>query len=221
MAKMSSIERGVFWIGSISGIIISLFTVWDRITVASPPDLSLVFACNEATNVYFRPPYDSRATWTDPLPLSLLIRNNGGKSAEDVSIQFTYFVNVRILSDSTSTYRKLTLRSNEAKEMHTIQILEVHPGASIPLNTQFLIFCDKYFKQVVSSDFNTVANVDELNAISIPIDVKISAKDYKTKDITLRLTIGSEKVLRRFSNEIFFLASNSANPNERSILLTK
>src|SRR5688500_8691606 len=107
-----SLEKIILWIGSICGIVVAGITIWDRLAAASPPDMEIVFANSKETNIYFSPPVKESKEWTDSIPLFLLLSNKGGKTAEDISIQLAYFINLRIIAKGNVEHQRLSMPSN-------------------------------------------------------------------------------------------------------------
>lgn len=137
----SGLARVVWWCGSIAGIIIAGFTIYDRVFAPSPAKLIVEFFESSSSSLSLDAPINTASDTTEAIPFTLKVDNRGGRAAANIKLYLTYpetiLVEAQYEKDSKSTWGS----PNEPMTQLALALENMNPGESflIPVTLRFLL----------------------------------------------------------------------------------
>lgn len=136
-------EKKLFWVGSILAIIISAFTVWDKLLVTEPARLIAEFTVTKEKEINIAPEADSiEADWTNPIPLPVRVKNSGGKTAKHTIMRIFHDRNFQIHSNTKNASVQFMYNSYGGRFVTTIPLGDMHPGQAIELGSNLFAIAE-------------------------------------------------------------------------------
>ncbi|MHC4212892.1 MAG: hypothetical protein ACYSWP_05890 [Planctomycetota bacterium] len=200
----------ILWIGSILGILITCFTIWDRVTKPDLPDLRASFALTGKPSLMIATEPRNSAEF---FPLDLVVENKGHLTAHNVRLKLVdsgiykprYNSRLLIKTDKTKFSQNSIHVGESTRQMTTIPLGEIHPGESI------------YVESVLQAELSTNhaphflsqgESLDDHNCPPLPlkhhqIKVRLLADDLIERVLPLYITVGLIKQLEQEGNDIF------------------
>jgi len=130
--------------GSLCGIAVSAFTIWNEINKPSPPRLKVFFVLSGSSSVSFAPTalsLDKLRSNTE-LPLGLLITNSGGTATDDSVLKLIHPSNLKLYSKTIQLDQQEIYMGPLVKIMTTIRLPSIHSGETIHLEK--VLYTDNY-----------------------------------------------------------------------------
>jgi hypothetical protein len=210
--EKSKAERAVFWIGSICGILISLFTIYDRLAKPSPPDLRITFFESASESMALFPPVDTSLERTKPIPVQIKIENVGGTVAKNVKLYLSH----DSMNSITAQYKKEEKRTwnspNEAMKQLGISMEDINPAESFLVPITLELYFPRDFQRAIRSQPDKVLDKKLLVPRGYPIYVDISSDTSPNRRTKLLVLLGSLEVLRQQSQDIYWVGYGPEGP---------
>jgi len=203
--EKSKTERAVFWIGSICGIVISLFTIYDRLAKPSPPDLRITFFESASESLALFPPVDTSLEKTKPIPVQMKIENVGGTVAKNVKLYLSH----DSINSITAQYKKEEKRTwnspNKAMKQLSISMDDLNPAESFLVPLTLELYFPRDFQGTIRSPPEMVSDKKLLVPRGYPIYVDVSSDTSPNRRTKLLILMGSLEVLKQQSQEIYWV----------------
>jgi hypothetical protein len=210
--EKSKTERAVFWIGSICGILISLFTIYDRLAKPSPPDLRITFFESASESLALFPPVDTSLEKTKPIPVQMKIENVGGTVAKNVKLYLSH----DSINSITAQYKKEEKRTwnspNEAMKQLSISMDDLNPSESFLVPLTLELHFPRDFQGAIRSPPETVSDKKLLVPRGYSIYVDVSSDTSPNRRTKLLILMGNLEVLKQQSQEIYWVGYGPEGP---------
>jgi hypothetical protein len=200
--KSSPVERLVFWVGSILGIAVAAFTMYDSLTKASPPDLHVALAIGGGNTFRVAPLIkDEGDSWTKFFPIGVVVANRGETTARDVILRWVSPTNFRIESSSATLpiERNVIVSGNSQKILSTLHLGQIHPNQEIRLDDAIFASAENTTRIVVNAESADKVPIRATFAITVTYEVeaRVSAQDISEKSVPFYITVGPKDQLEK------------------------
>jgi hypothetical protein len=211
-SEKSKTERAVFWIGSICGILISLFTIYDRVVKPTPPDLRITFFESASQSLALFPPTDTSIAKTKPIPVQIKIENLGGTVAKNVKLYLSY----DSMNSITAEYKKEEKRTwnspNEVMNQLSISMEDINPAESFLVPLTLELEFPRNLQIAIRSPPGTVSDKSLLEPRGYPIYVDVSSDTSPNRRTELLVLLGSVEALQQHSQDIYWVGYGPEGP---------
>jgi hypothetical protein len=135
------VERAVFWIGSLSGIVISLTTIYEKTIAPSPAKLAVTFFESTSTKLSLVAPSTKESDLTEEVPLQLQVKNLGGKASANTKLYLTHNPSLTMTAQYQKEAKPTWNAPNEPMRQLSLPLENINPGESylIPVKLRFRI----------------------------------------------------------------------------------
>lgn len=197
--KAKYFEKGLFLLGGILAIAVSLIAIYKFIIKDSPPDLDIRFALSDSHEISMAPTVQSRKSeWTDPFPVGLQITNNGEQEAKDVNVSLVTARNLILVASGVKITPQLIF-SKEGVDLasHQFSVPKINPGQTIHLDSTIYGTTENHIDMDVDVEFKdgVVAVIPISIALTHDIKALVSASNMQEKEVKLKLTLGKLELL--------------------------
>lgn len=203
--KKSKTEKVVFWVGSICGIVISLFTIYEKATAPSDPRLTITFFESASSTLRLFPSTDTAIEQTEDIPLQLKIANTGGRATKNLKLYLSHYVGVTL----TTKYKKEEKRTwnspNDAMKQLSLTLEDLNPGESFLIPISVKLDFPRDFQIAVRAPSNDVSDKSLIVPRGYPIYCDISSDTSPNTRTILEIILGSPDMLKRGSQDVFWI----------------
>jgi hypothetical protein len=203
--KKLSAERVILWIGAICGILVSSYTLFEKLTAPTEPRLVVTFFESSSDILNLSPSTDTSIEQTEEIPLQLKIENTGGRVAKNAKLYLSHYPDVVLTSHYKKEEKYTWNTPNEAMKQLSLMLEDINPGESFLIPISLRIDFPKDFQQAVSSPRERVKNKDLLVPREHHIYCDLSSDTSPNKRITLKIVLGNLEVLRERTQDVFWL----------------
>lgn len=200
--KPSSIERSVFWIGSLLSIAIAAFTLYSLLTKASPPDLDVALAIGGGTTMRIAPLVnDENSPRTEFFPIGVIVANHGEVTARDVILRWAHPENFVISSSNPdlAMERNTIISGPGQRFLSAIHLGDIHPNQERRLDDSIFAAAENTTRmhlQAMSSD-NIPIHAVVAMTVTYEIEARVSAQDVSEKTVHFYITVGPKNQLEK------------------------
>jgi len=201
----SRAERIVLWVGALCGIVVSLFTLYEKVTAPSPPELSVTFFESSSRTLRLFPSTNTALDRTEEIPLQLKIENTGGTAAKNTKLYVSHYLNVVL----TAHYRKEEKRTwnspNDAMKQLSLALEDINPGESFLVPISATLDFPKEFQRALTVPRESVVDKSLLTPRSYPIYCDLSSDTSPNQRTILQIVLGNLEVLQEESPDVFWM----------------
>jgi hypothetical protein len=203
--RKSRAERIVLWVGALCGIVVSLFTLYEKVTAPSPPKLSVTFFESSSNTLRLFPSTNTAIDQTEDIPLQLKIENTGGTAAKNTKLYVSHYLNVAM----TAYYQKEEKRTwnspNDAMKQLSLALENINPGESFLVPIRVILDFPKELQRAVRAPRESVVDKELLKPRAYPIYCDLSSDTSPNQRTILRIALGNLEVLKGESPDVFWL----------------
>jgi hypothetical protein len=207
LAEQNKSERILFWTGSILAIIVSLFTIWDKVLAPEPAKIITEFTVTKENEIRIAPEAESlEADWTKPFPVPIRIKNIGGKTAKNAVLRILHDRNFQIHSNIPDANVQFLYDRYGGRFMSTIPLGDIHPGQSVELGSNLFAIAENTMEFTVDlkpSTNNPEPKTTLTALVRYELEFHLNAEDVNEETQKLALFISKHT---RSQGEYFSVA---------------
>ena len=198
----SPVERLVFWAGSLLGIAVAVFTIYDNMTKASPPDLRVSLALGNSSIFRVAPLVkNEKDPWTGFFPVGVIVANRGEMTARDVTLRWVHPENFRIESSSADTpiEHTMIISGTGQKVLSTVHLGQIHPQQEMRLDDRIFASAENTTRIAVNAKSADNVPIHAVFALTLTyeIETRVSAQDLSEKSVPFYITVGPKSQLEQ------------------------
>ena len=197
--KRSSFESAVFWIGSICGIILSLWTIYEKVLEPSPAKPVITFNESGGTDILIA----SENTKNDSIPFRIKVKNTGESIAKNVKVYLSHSNSFNVEIMETSKTQNILEPTNENKEQHSFSVGDLNPGESFLVSIMLSVSFDK--------------TPHELKTAMLILDCDVSCETSVSNRTALKVVFGRLEDLLKESKDVYWIGKDSATKKKQVI----
>lgn len=201
----SRAERIVLWAGALCGIVVALFTIYEKVTAPSPPKLSVTFFESSSSTLRLFPSTNTALDRTEEIPLQLKIENTGGTAAKNTKLYVSHYINVVLTAQDQKEEKRTWISPNDAMKQLSLPLEDINPGEVITVPIRVTLDLPKDFQQAVSTPRESVTDKKLLTPRAYPIYCDLSSDTSPNQRTILQIVLGNLEVLQAESPDVFWL----------------
>lgn len=209
--ERSKFERTIFWIGSLSGIVISLFTIWEKVTQPSPPELVVDFFESASREIAIHPPINTALDKSRPIPLQLRVINRGGKVAKNVKLYLSHSTSTILIAQYKKEEKRTWNSPNESMKQVSLSLDDMNPGETFLIP----IIVELHFPRDVQSAI-AHPNLTSDKRLLVPqahlLYADVSSDSSPNQRSALSIVLGSIPALQQQFKEIYWVGYGEGGP---------
>lgn len=199
-----SVERIVFWIGSIAGIIISLFTIYDRLLEPKDAKLDINFFESASKDIYIISPAGNVMKYKDAFPMQLKLANIGGKIAKHVKLYISYSA-IQLETKYGKEIKRTWKNPNDAMTQISLILDDLNPGESILIPIRVKLDFPTDNQRAIYEPNVNMLDTNSIHLQTFSLDCDISSETSISTNSELFITIGRLDKLQEKSSKIFWI----------------
>lgn len=198
--KKSSMERGLFWVGSVCAIVLTILQISELVGNPSPAAIRAAFSLTNSANLAIAPGADARdEEWTPWFPLGFKVKNSGGKSAKKVKLNITIPTNIRLTSTELKHEIRRIITPEGQRNLVTFEIGDIEPKTTKHVDSAILTSFEKTYGMKVpittKDNKNLVLPIDML--LTYQIEVECAGEDTTPFQQRFYVSIGSRDSFKK------------------------
>lgn len=201
----SRAERIVLWVGALCGIVVSLFTIYEKVTAPSPPKLSVTFFESSSSTLRLFPSTNTALDRTEEIPLQLKIENTGGTAAKNTKLYVSHYINVALTAQYQKEEKRTWNSPNDAMKQLSLSLEDINPGEVFMVQIRVTLDFPKDFQQAVRTPRESVTDKQLLTPRVYPVYCDISSDTSPNQRTILQIVLGNLEVLQAESPDVFWL----------------
>jgi len=201
----SRAERAVLWIGAVCGIVVSAFTLYEKVVAPSPPRLSISFFESASNTLRLFPSTNTESDQTENIPIQMKIQNTGGRSAKNVKLYISHYLNIVVTAQYKKEEKRTWNSPNDAMKQLSLTLEDLNPGESFFVPIGVKLDFPKEFQYAIRAPSEMVLDKRLLNPRAYPIYCDISSDTSPNQQTVLTIVLGRLDALRQESHDVFWL----------------
>lgn len=195
----------MLWVGALCGIVVSLFTLYEKVTAPSPPKLSVTFFESSSSTLRLFPSTNTAIDQTEDIPLQLKIENTGGTAAKNTKLYVSHYLNVAMTAHYQKEEKRTWNSPNDAMKQLSLALEDINPGESFLVPISARLDFPKELQRAVRAPRASVDDKELLMPRAYPIYCDLSSDTSPNQRTILRIILGNLEVLKEESPDVFWL----------------